>query len=337
MISQRKDTMIKIQNIELPPYPLALAPMEDITDSSFRLLCKRFGADLLITEFISSEGLIRDARKSVSKLHFEGAERPLGIQIFGHDEVSMQKAVEIAESYHPDFIDINWGCPVRKVISKGAGAGILRDIPKMVKITEAVVKTTRLPVTVKTRLGWDETDMPIVEIAERLQDVGIAALSIHGRTRAQLYKGTADWTLIDAVKNNPYIKIPIFGNGDIDSAEKALGMKQKYNVDGMMIGRAAIGNPWIFQQVAAALQGKEVVFPNIAERVSICREHFLQSIEDKGENRAIPEMRKHYGGYFRGIPDFKPFRMKLVLSLEKNEILDTFDEIQKVFSNFSLD
>ena len=315
--------MLKIGNTILPDLPLLLAPMEDITDPPFRVLCKRMGADVMITEFISSEGLIRDASKSLVKLDFDEIERPVGIQIFGHDIDAMAKAAEVAETANPNFIDINWGCPVKKVAVKGAGSGILNDIPKMVRITEAVVKATKLPVTVKTRLGWDEKDKPIVDIAERLQDIGIQAISIHGRTKAQLYKGEADWTLIGEVKNNPRMKIPVFGNGDINSPQKAKEML-KYGTDGLMIGRATIGNPWIFREIRHYLEtGNLLPSADIKEKVAVCREHLLGSVKWKGERVSIAEMRKHYSGYFKGIIDFKPFRIKLVTSNDLNEILDT--------------
>lgn len=320
--------MPKIGNTILPDLPLLLAPMEDITDPPFRLICKRMGADVMITEFISSEGLIRDASKSLVKLDFDEAERPVGIQIFGHDMDSMARAAEVAATANPNFIDINWGCPVKKVAVKGAGSGILNDIPKMIRITEAVVKATKLPVTVKTRLGWDENDKPIVDIAEKLQDVGIQAISIHGRTKAQLYKGEADWTLIGEVKKNPRMKIPVFGNGDIDSPQKAKDML-KYGADGLMIGRATIGNPWIFREVKHFLETGNLLQPaDIREKVAVCREHLLGSVKWKGERVSIAEMRKHYSGYFKGIIDFKPFRIKLVTSNDLNEILDTLSVIE---------
>lgn len=322
--------MLKIGNTILPDLPLLLAPMEDITDPPFRALCKRMGADVMITEFISSEGLIRDAAKSLVKLDFDESERPVGIQIFGHDLLAMCRAAEVAETANPDFIDINWGCPVKKVAVKGAGAGVLNDIPKMVRITEAVVKSTKLPVTVKTRLGWDENDKPIVDIAERLQDVGIQAISIHGRSKAQLYKGEADWTLIGEVKNNPRMKIPVFGNGDIDSPQKAKEML-KYGVDGLMIGRATIGNPWIFREIKYFFEtGNILPSPELSEKAAVCREHLMRSVEWKGERVAVAEMRKHYSGYFKGIPDFKPFRIKLVTSFDLNEILEMLDVIEKM-------
>ncbi|MFZ4401948.1 MAG: tRNA dihydrouridine synthase DusB [Bacteroidales bacterium] len=317
--------MLKIGNIVIPNFPLLLAPMEDITDPPFRALCKRFGADIMITEFISSEGLIRDVTKSIEKLDFDEAERPVGIQIFGHNLEAMCRATEVAEEARPDFIDINWGCPVKKVASKGAGSGILNDIPKMVKITEAIVKSTYLPVTVKTRLGWDEQSKPIVEIAERLQDIGIQAISIHGRTKAQLYHGTADWTLIAEVKNNPRMKIPVFGNGDIDSPQKAKEM-MKYGTDGLMIGRATIGNPWIFREIKTYFEtGNIPPPPSLSEKVAICKEHIIKSIEWKGEKIGIAEMRKHYSGYFKNIPDFKPHRIKLVTSTSAEEIFETLE------------
>lgn len=322
--------MVKIGNIELPDLSIWLAPMEDITDPPFRLICKRFGADVVISEFISSEGLIRDAKKSTVKLDFDPNERPFGIQIFGHEITSMCRAAEVASSANPDFIDINWGCPVKKVANKGAGAGILSDIPKMIKITEAVVKSTNLPVTVKTRLGIDEKNKPIVEIAERLQDIGIQAITIHGRTKVQLYKGEADWTLIGEVKNNPRIKIPVIGNGDISNALIAKD-KLKYGIDGLMIGRASIGNPWIFSEVKNYLfENKLNTPPTIQERVEICKEHLIKSINWKGEKLGILEMRKHYSGYFKGIPDFKHYRIKLVTSNDYKEIIDTLEEVNQI-------
>ncbi|NVN96131.1 MAG: tRNA dihydrouridine synthase DusB [Bacteroidetes bacterium] len=322
--------MLKIGNILIPNFPLLLAPMEDITDPPFRALCKRFGADIMITEFISSEGLIRDVSKSIQKLDFDETERPVGIQIFGHNMDAMCRATEVAEEANPDFIDINWGCPVKKVASKGAGSGILNDIPKMIQITEAIVKSTKLPVTVKTRLGWDEHSKPIVEIAERLQDIGIQAISIHGRTKAQLYHGEADWTLIGKVKNNPRMKIPVFGNGDIDSPQKAKEML-KYGTDGLMIGRACIGNPWIFRDVKYFFEtGNLPSLPNIAEKVNICKEHIIKSIEWKGEKTGLAEMRKHYSGYFKNIPDFKPYRIRLVTSTALEDIFETLEEVSNL-------
>ncbi len=320
--------MVKIGDIELGEFPLLLAPMEDVSDPPFRALCKEYGADVMYTEFISSEGLIRDAVKSVKKLDIFEYERPVGIQIFGNNIESMKRATEVTEKANPDIIDINYGCPVKKVACKGSGAGILQDIPKMVKMTKAIVESTHLPVTVKTRLGWDENTKYIVDVAERLQDVGIKALSIHGRTRKQMYKGEADWSLIREVKNNPNIHIPIFGNGDIDSPQKAVEYKNKYGVDGVMIGRASIGNPWFFKQVKHFIAtGEELPSVSLDERVSVARRHLEMSLKWKNEREGIVEMRRHYGNYFRGIPDFKETRMILVTSLDVNEIYDTLDSI----------
>ncbi|MEN8225064.1 MAG: tRNA dihydrouridine synthase DusB [Bacteroidota bacterium] len=324
--------MLRIGDIKFSQYPLMLAPLEDITDLPFRLLCKRQGADLMYTEFISSEGLIRDARKSVVKLELEEAERPIGIQIFGHDIDSMIRATEIAEQAGPDLIDLNFGCPVRKVVSKGAGAAMLQDIPKMIEITKAVVNTTRLPVTVKTRLGWDEKSKNIVEVAEQLQDTGIAALSIHGRTRAQLYGGKADWTLIGEVKNNPRISIPVIGNGDITGPEVALEMINKYGVDGIMIGRAAIGYPWIFREIKSFLEtGIILPPPDVGERVEVCTEHLLHSVKYKGERRGMFEMRKHYSNYFKGFHNFKPFKVKLMQTEEVDGVMEVLEEIREYY------
>ena len=323
---------MKIGNIVFENYPLILAPLEDVTDLPFRLLCKRLGADLMYTEFISSEGLIRDARKSMIKLELEEEERPIGIQIFGHDTNSMIRATEIAAQAKPDLIDINFGCPVRKVTSKGAGAAMLRDIPRMIEITKAVVDATSLPVTVKTRLGWDDSSKNIVEVAEQLQDTGIAALSIHGRTRAQLYGGKADWTLIGEVKNNPRMSIPIIGNGDITDPESALEMKNKYGVDGIMIGRAAVGYPWIFREIKEyLLTGNILSAPDALERAEICKEHLRHSVTYKGERRGMFEMRKHYSNYFKGFQNFKPFKMKLMQTEEAEEVLIILDEIKDYY------
>ncbi len=323
--------MVKIGNLEISEFPILLAPMEDVSDPPFRYLCKIFGADITYTEFISSEGLIRDAIKSLKKLEFSESERPIGIQIFGHNVESMVKAAEYAERAKPDIIDINWGCPVKKVIAKGAGAGMLRDIPKMLAITSEVVKSTKLPVTVKTRLGWDENSKNIVEVAEKLQDVGIKAISIHARTKVQGYKGKADWTLIGEVKKNPRMKIPVFGNGDILSPEIAKHFKETYNVDGLMIGRGSYGNPWIFKQIKHYLNtGKILPQPDINERVNICKKHLEKSIEWKGDRRGIFEMRKHYRSYFKGYPDFKQFRIKLVTIESKDELYSVFDEILRM-------
>lgn len=325
---------VKIANIELGDFPLLLAPMEDVSDPPFRALCKEQGADLMFTEFISSEGLIRDAAKSVQKLDIYEEERPIGIQIFGSDFEPMRQSAEIVEQAKPDILDINYGCPVKKVACKGAGAGILQDIPKMVKLTEAVVKSTKLPVTVKTRLGWDDSTKYIEEVAERLQDVGIQAISIHGRTRKQMYKGEADWTLISAVKENPRIRIPVFGNGDIDTPQKALEYKNKYGVDGIMIGRASIGYPWIFQEIKHFVAtGEMLPPPTVNERVRIARRHLEMSVEWKGERLGIVEMRRHYGNYFKGLPDFKEYRRKLVNSMDYQELLDTLDTVKHVYTS----
>ncbi len=322
--------MVKIGNLKISEFPILLAPMEDVSDPPFRYLCKIFGADITYTEFISSEGLIRDAIKSLKKLEFSESERPIGIQIFGHNAESMVKAAEYAERVKPDIIDINWGCPVKKVIAKGAGAGMLRDIPKMLAITSEVVKSTKLPVTVKTRLGWDENSKNIVEVAEKLQDVGIKAISIHARTKVQGYKGKADWTLIGEVKKNPRMKIPVFGNGDILSPEIAKYFKETYNVDGLMIGRGSYGNPWIFKQIKHYLNTGEILpQPDINERVNICKKHLEKSIEWKGDRRGIFEMRKHYRSYFKNYPNFKQFRIKLVTIEDKDELYLVFDEILK--------
>lgn len=302
--------------------------MEDVSDPPFRALCKKHGADLMYTEFISSEGLIRDAAKSVQKLDIYEYERPVGIQIFGYDIDSMRQATEIIDKTNPDIIDINYGCPVKKVACKGAGAGILQDIPKMVRMTAEIVKATNLPVTVKTRLGWDEDTKYVVETAEKLQDVGIEAISIHGRTRKQMYKGEADWTLIGDVKNNPRMRIPVFGNGDIDSPEKALEYKNRYGVDGIMIGRASIGYPWFFNEVKHFLKtGEKLAPPVLAERVQAAREHLQMSINWKGEALGIAEMKRHYSNYFKGIGHFKDYRIKLVSSFDLSEIMDTLSYI----------
>ena len=326
--------MPKIGNIDLGDFPLLLAPMEDVSDPPFRKLCKQNGADLMYTEFISSEGLIRDAAKSVMKLDIYEYERPVGIQIFGNNIESMIKTTEIVERTNPDILDINYGCPVKKVACKGAGAGILQDIPKMVSMTEAIVKTTKLPVTVKTRLGWDDDTKYIVEVAERLQDIGIQAISIHGRTRKQMYKGEADWTLIREVKENPRINIPVFGNGDINSPEKAVEYKNKYGVDGIMIGRASIGYPWVFNEIKHFMKtGTHLAPPSLADRVHTAKEHLRMSIEWKGERLGINEMKRHYTNYFRGIREFKEYRTRLVTSFDLDEIWSILDEIPKRFSD----
>jgi len=319
----------KIGNIELGEFPLLLAPMEDVSDPPFRALCKEQGADLMYTEFISSEGLIRDAVKSTQKLDIFEYERPIGIQIFGSEIDSMKKATEVTEAANPDIIDINYGCPVKKVACKGAGAGILQDIPKMVKMTAEIVKSTSLPVTVKTRLGWDEQTKYIVEVAERLQDVGIQAISIHGRTRKQMYKGEADWSLIAEVKNNPRMNIPVFGNGDVFSPEIAVEKKEKYGVDGVMIGRASIGYPWIFREIKHYLKtGNHLEPPTLEERIEAAERHLDMSVKWKGEKLGILEMRRHYTNYFKGIPHFKPFRMKLVTEETYESLKETFQLIK---------
>jgi len=325
--------MPKIGPIDLPEFPLLLAPMEDVSDPPFRAVCKQHGADLMYTEFISSEGLIRDAAKSVQKLDIFEYERPIGIQLFGSDIESMRKSAEIASAASPDLIDINYGCPVKQVACKGAGAALLQDIPKMVKMTETVVKATHLPVTVKTRLGWDDSTKNVQEVAERLQDIGIQALTIHGRTRVQMYKGDADWTLIGKIKDNSRITIPIFGNGDIDSPEKALEYKNTYGVDGIMIGRAAIGYPWFFNEVKHFLKtGNHLPGPTINQRVEVCLQHLEFSLRWKGPVLGLIEMRRHYTNYFKHIPDFKPFRMKLVTSDSADEVLTTLEEIKHIFA-----
>jgi tRNA-dihydrouridine synthase B len=329
--------MVKIRNIELGEFPLLLAPMEDVSDPPFRALCKKHGADLMYTEFISSEGLIRDAAKSVKKLDIYEYERPVGIQIFGYDIESMKRSAEIIEKTNPDIIDINFGCPVKKVTCKGAGAGMLQDIPKMVKMTEEIVKITNLPVTVKTRLGWDDKSKFVVSTAEKLQDVGIEALSIHGRTRQQLYKGEADWTLIGEVKNNPRMKIPIFGNGDIDSPQKALEYRNKFGVDGIMIGRASIGYPWIFNEVKHYMNTGELLAPpTVYDRVEAAKQHLEMSVRWKGEGLGIAEMKRHYSNYFKGIAHIKEYRMKLVTSFNLCEIMDTLNYIQEHSHEFQL-
>lgn len=326
--------MTKIRDIELGDFPLLLAPMEDVSDPPFRALCKENGADLLFTEFISSEGLIRDAVKSLEKLDIYEYERPVGIQIFGNDIEHMKMATEIATKTNPDIIDINYGCPVKKVAGKGSGAGILLDIPKMVKMTAEIVKSTHLPVTVKTRLGWDDNTKYIVEVAERLQDVGIEAISIHGRTRKQMYKGEADWSLIAEVKNNPRMHIPVFGNGDIDSPEKAVEYKNKYGVDGLMIGRASIGYPWIFNEIKHFQKtGEHLSKPSLTQRVEVTRRHLEMSVKWKGEKLAVAEMKRHYSNYFKGIPHFKEYRTKLVTTFDLQEIYDTLDEVAENFKD----
>lgn len=316
----------------IPQFSLVLSPMEAITNKPFRKICKRYGADLLITEFIASDALARDIQQSIIKMDFEESERPLGIQIFGNNIDSLVKAVHIAEKENPDFIDINWGCPVKKIAGKGSGSGILNDIPKMIELTKAVVDSTVLPVTVKTRLGYSGDSKPIVEIAERLQDIGIQAISIHGRTRAQMYKGEADWTLIGEVKNNSRMNIPVFGNGDIDSPEKVIEYKNRYGVDGILIGRATIGNPFIFKQTKEILSGKTPSIITVEEKVEVCREHLEGLIELRGERNAINEMRKNYSGYFKSLYNFKPFRQMLVTTNDYTEIQNTLNNIIETYS-----
>ncbi|TYR34411.1 tRNA dihydrouridine synthase DusB [Sphingobacterium phlebotomi] len=320
------------EHIDLGKFPLLLAPMEDVSDPPFRYVCKQNGVDMMYTEFISSEGLIRDAAKSKQKLDIFEYERPIGIQIFGSDIESMRQSAEICTLAHPDLIDINYGCPVKNVACRGAGASLLQDIDKMVAMTKAVVDATPLPVTVKTRLGWDDNTKNVYEVAERLQDVGIKALSIHGRTRAQMYKGQADWSMIRDVKRNPRIQIPIFGNGDIDSVEKAAAWRMEYEVDGIMIGRASIGYPWIFREIKHFFEtGEQLEGPTIEERVEVCKTHLIKSIEWKGDKTGIFEMRRHYANYFKGIPNFKEYRTKLVGLGNHNEILEVLEEIKERF------
>lgn len=320
--------MVKIGNIDLGEFPLLLAPMEDVSDPPFRRLCKLHGADMLYSEFISSEGLIRDAIKSRQKLDIFDYERPVGIQIFGGDEEAMALSAKIVATVRPDLVDINFGCPVKKVVSKGAGAGVLKDIDLMVRLTKAVVSSTDLPVTVKTRLGWDESSINIEEVAERLQDVGISALTIHARTRSQMYKGHSDWSYIAKVKNNPRIHIPIFGNGDIDNPEKALEYRNKYGVDGIMIGRAAIGYPWIFREIKHYFATGELLAPpTIADRVAAARNHLIWSVEWKGERQGVLEMRRHYANYFKGLPNFKEHRQRLVTLDSAAEIVTALEEV----------
>jgi hypothetical protein len=320
--------MVKIGNIDLGEFPLLLAPMEDVSDPPFRRLCKLHGADMLYSEFISSEGLIRDAIKSRQKLDIFDYERPVGIQIFGGDEEAMALSAKIVATVRPDLVDINFGCPVKKVVSKGAGAGVLKDIDLMVRLTKAVVSSTDLPVTVKTRLGWDENSINIEEVAERLQDVGISALTIHARTRSQMYKGHSDWSYIAKVKNNPRIHIPIFGNGDIDNPEKALEYRNKYGVDGIMIGRAAIGYPWIFREIKHYFATGELLSPpTIADRVAAARNHLIWSVEWKGERQGVLEMRRHYANYFKGLPNFKEHRQRLVTLDSAAEIVTALEEV----------
>ena len=326
--------MVKIGNIELGEFPLLLAPMEDVSDPPFRALCKENGADVVYTEFISSEGLIRDAAKSVIKLDIYEKERPVGIQIFGANLDSMLQAVDIVERTNPDIIDINFGCPVKKVVCKGAGAGILKDIDKMEMLTRELVKRTRLPVTVKTRLGWDENSIKIVEVAERIQDAGAKAIAIHGRTRAQMYKGSADWTKIAEVKNNQRMKIPVFGNGDVNSPEKAVEMRDDFGLDGAMIGRAAIGYPWFFNEVKHFFKYKtQKEQPSLFERIDMAERHLKMSIDWKGEKLGVLETRRHYSNYFKNIPDFKQYRTQMVTLDYPEELFELFNNLKREFSH----
>jgi nifR3 family TIM-barrel protein len=330
--------MISIGHILLPDFPLLLAPMEDVSDPPFRSVCKDNGADLMYTEFISSEGLIREAIKSRKKLDIFDYEKPVGIQIFGGDEESLSLAAKIVDATNPDLLDINFGCPVKKVACKGAGAGVLKDLNLMVRLTDAVIKSTSLPVTVKTRLGWDDNTKNIEEVAERLQDIGIKALAIHGRTRTQMYKGDAEWELIAKVRENPRITIPIFGNGDIDSPQKALEYKNKYGVDGIMIGRAAIGYPWIFNEIKYYFSTGELLPPpTIEERIAVCKKHLIKSYEWKGPVVGINEMRRHYANYLKGMPNIKEYRSKLVTLKEVEEIENVLDEIVQQYSGYNFE
>jgi tRNA-dihydrouridine synthase B len=333
----KKFPLIKIGNIELPDFPLLLAPMEDVSDPPFRRLCKQHGADLMYSEFISSEGLIRDAIKSRMKLDIFDYERPVGIQIFGGDEEAMALSSKIVSTVNPDIIDINFGCPVKKVVCKGAGAGVLKDVDLMIRLTQAVIDSTHLPVTVKTRLGWDDNSINIDEVAERLQDIGVAALSIHARTRAQMYKGHSDWSHIARVKNNPRITMPIFGNGDIDSPEKALQYKNEYGIDGIMIGRAAIGYPWIFNEIKHYFNTREhLAKPSVANRVEAVRNHLTWAMDWKGERLGIVETRPHYSNYFKGIHSFKEYRQKLVTLSTPEELFAVLNEIEEAYSGYEV-
>lgn len=325
--------MVKIGQIELGDFPLLLAPMEDVSDPPFRAVCKEGGADLMYTEFISSEGLIRDAAKSRQKLDIFEYERPIGIQLFGGDIGNMVQSAQIATEVNPDLIDINYGCPVKAVACRGAGAALLQDIPKMVAMTAEIVKATPLPVTVKTRLGWDDNTKNVVEVAERLQDIGIQALTIHGRTRVQMYKGSADWTLIGKIKENPRMKIPVFGNGDIDTPQKALEYRNRYGVDGVMIGRAAIGYPWIFNEIKNYIRNGGISTPpDIAERIRVTKKHLEFSVRWKGDRLGIFEMRRHYSNYFKGVPDFKPFRTRLVEVEREEEVIGILEEVAEFYA-----
>ena len=330
-------SVAKIGNIDLGEFPLLLAPMEDVSDPPFRALCKENGADVVYTEFISSEGLIRNAAKSTMKLDIYEKERPVGIQIFGANQDSMLQSIDIVEKTKPDIIDINFGCPVKKVVCKGAGAGILKDIDKMEMLTREMAKRTNLPLTVKTRLGWDEKSIKIVEVAERIQDAGAQAITIHGRTRAQMYKGFADWRLISDVKNNPRMKIPVFGNGDVNSPQKAIEMRDKFGLDGAMIGRASIGNPWFFNQVKHFFKtGEHLPKPTINERINMAEAHLKMAIKWKGEKLGVLETRRHYSNYFKGIPDFKKYKTIMVTSDFSNDLFNLFAELKERFETHKL-
>ena len=333
IFAKKKSALVKIGNIELGEFPLLLAPMEDVSDPPFRALCKENGADVVYTEFISCEGLIRDAAKSVIKLDIYEKERPVGIQIFGANLDSMLQAVDIVEKSNPDIIDINFGCPVKKVVSKGAGAGILKDIDKMERLTKEIVKRTKLPVTVKTRLGWDHDSIKIIEVAERLQDVGCQAIAIHGRTRSQMYKGDADWSYIEQVKNNQRMYIPVFANGDINTPERAMYVRDSLGLDGAMIGRASIGNPWFFKEVKHFFNtGNHLEPSSIQERARVAKRHLEMSVSWKGERLGVYETRRHYSNYFKGIENFKPFRTKLVTTETSGEVFEVLDSIVANFS-----
>lgn len=326
---------MKIGNIELPEKPLFLAPMEDVTDQSFRFMCKHFGADMMYTEFIASEALVRDIAKSFKKLEFDEVERPIGIQLYGHNIDAMVESAKIATAANPDVIDINFGCPVKKIAIRGAGSGMLRDIPKLLKMTEGIVKATHLPVTVKTRLGWDSDDIVIVELAEQLQDIGVQALTVHGRTRAQLYRGNADWETIAKVKNNPRVKIPIIGNGDITTVQIAKEAFDKYGVDGIMVGRATIGRPYIFKEIRYFLEhGQEMEPLSLAEKVEMAKLHFAKSVEFKGERRGVNEMRRHLTTYFKGLPNFKEMRLKLVTTPEPEKVVELIDMVYSIYGDY---
>jgi len=326
---------MKIGITDLGDFPVLLAPMEDITDPPFRIICREMGASAVITEFIAADGLIRDVGKSIKKMDFDEAERPVGIQIFGNKVDAMVNAAQVAENAHPNFIDLNFGCPVRKIVNKGGGAALLQDIPLMLAITESVVKAVNVPVTVKTRLGWDDKSKVIVTLAEQLQDIGIAAITIHGRTRAQMYSGIADWNLIGQVKNNPRMGIPVIGNGDITDGKSALDARNVYGVDGIMIGRAAVGNPWLFRDIRHFIAtGETLPSPSIQERVLVCLRHLTESIKWKGELIALLEIRRHYSHYFKGLPDFKPFRMKLMLAQSALDVFEILDNIKNKYDGY---